>query len=642
MVGDVKRVLVTVIIMIFVSLPSTLWELFPNLIPNPGFEEDFDGDRIPDRWHKTVEKGGLLGEGNPGLKGGKAVFIDGKGVWRCRIKNIKPHKYYLFSLRIKREGWGDSEYPEITIFDKELYLNELFSWGEWIKLSWLIKSGDYKYTTLSLKSPGMSHRVWFDDLYLTEFTIQPILPMEGETFKGDMPRFEWLLPEDDMILSTELHLSQDENLRNVIILERFSPQGNSHQITENLKSGKWYWKTKVYKNRNEIASSDIRYFIVESQQSTDVSPLSHTLRYGYRGLANKMLADFFPIGIYGAGIKDLSELKEAGFNSVQTYSSDMGLLSSLILEAERRRLKVMVGVPGEAWKRDITSFFSRIRNSPGILSWYLADEPEGRGIPPSYIWRLNDYIHKMDSTHPTSLVLVRSKKTYDYGDGVDILMVDPYPIPQMPITWLSESIDEARMATFDEKPILAVIQAFDWSAFPAGEDKREWGRNPTYEEERCLSYLAIVHGAKGIFYYTYKGGKYNIRDYPEHWKGIKRIVWELNQIYPLLLASSTNQELDIEIESENLEGVKLQNKPSDIHYTVKFMDNMPSKKYPVVIKKGMYIIAVNVSDKPAKVKMYGSFFKNKVNVVFENRVISTKERKLADYFGPYEVHIYEI
>jgi hypothetical protein len=642
MVRNLRKILVALIIVIFVLLPSTSWEMFPNLIPNSGFEEDFDRNGIPDHWYKTAGGEGFLHGDSPGLKDGKAVFIDGKGIWRCRINNIKPHRYYLFSLRIKRDGWRDGEYPEIAIFDKELYLNELFSWGGWIKLSWLIKSGDYRYTTLSLKSPGMSHRVWFDDLYLTEFTIQPVLPIQGETFKGDMPRFEWLLPEDDMIFSNELHLSQDENFRNVIILERFSPQGNSHQIAENLKSGKWYWKTKVYKNRNEIASSDVRYFTVESQQSTDMSPSTCNLKHSYKGLANEMLADFFPIGIYGADVKDLSELKEAGFNSVHAYSSDVGLLSFLILEAERHHLKLMIGVPGEVWERDITPFFSRVRNSPGILSWYLADEPEGRGIPPSYIWRLNDYVHKMDSTHPTSLVLVRSKKAYDYGDGVDILLVDPYPIPKMPITWLSESIDEARVATFGEKPILAVIQAFDWSAFPVGEYKREWGRNPTYEEERCLTYLAIVHGAKGIFYYTYKGGKYNIRDYPEHWEGIKRIVWELNQIYPLLLAPSANQELDIEIESENLEGVKLQNKPSDVHYTVKFMDNMPFKKPPFVIKKGMYIIAVNVSDKPAKVKMYGSFLKDKVNVVFENRVLSVKERRLADYFGPYEVHIYEM
>jgi hypothetical protein len=633
-----KRGLISIIIVLSILVPSSLWELFPNLIPNPDFKESSNGDHIPCFWEKEVEDGGLLGIGDSGVKGGNAIFIKGKGTWRCNVKGIVPNRYYLFSIRVKRDGFMGGEYPEINIFDKTFRLNELFCRGGWVNLSRLIKSKEQRHTTISLKSPGMSHRVWFDNLYMTEFTIQPTSPIKGETIKGAKSEINWLLPENHMILSVKVQLSRNEDFNDTLAFENFSPQGNFYRLKENLKDGKWYWRASVYKNRKEIAASNSHDFLVKDSSPKTDKGLRHDPKKSMDESKKNLTADFFPIGIYGVGIEDIPEVKEAGFNSIQAYSSDIGFIRAFVIEAERYQVKAMIKIPNEAWKTDITSFFSRVRSSKGVLCWYLEDEPEGRGIPPSYIWRLNKYIHKMDPTHPTSLVLVRSKKAYDYGDGVDILMVDPYPIPLMPITWLSDSIDEARKATFNEKPIWAVIQAFDWSVYPVGEDKRKWGRNPTFEEERCLTYLAVVHGVKGIFYYTYKGGRYNIRDYPDHWNDIKRIVRQLNRIYPLLLAPAIDHNLDIKIEPEPSKD----HRPTGIHYSVRKVDKGLLKKCGSEMKEGIYIIAVNVTDKPLQVRMRSTFLDDRVNVVFEDRVIQTQERSLTDSFAPYEVHIYGI
>ena len=39
-----------------------------------------------------------------------------------------------------------------------------------------------------------------------------------------------------------------------------------------------------------------------------------------------------------------------------------------------------------------------------------------------------------------------------------------------------------------------------------------WKREPTEAELRAMTWLAVVHGVQGIFYYTYHGSRYFIRN----------------------------------------------------------------------------------------------------------------------------------
>ena len=606
----IKILLLTVYLSFFTSfLP--LYADFKNLIPNPSLEEDKDMDGLPDFWEM---EGGVKWE-KKGCYGKRSVSIFGKGVLRCKIEGIKPNKYYLLSFFVKRDGFRDGEYPYMKIFDQKFYLNELFSFGGWVKLSWLLKSENRDVTDFFLINPGMTHKLWFDCISLIEFSIRPISPLGGKAINGDLVNFMWEMPRTDHILDIEIEVSRDKGFKRKRIIRIASPKGNCCQI-KGLNKGKWYWRIGVFKNRKRIFMSKIQTFTVLNESTKPLlKPINKVDKIN--------LSNFFPIGIYGARIEAFSELKEAGFNSVQCYSRDLDTIEKFIKNAKRYGLKALICIPKEAWERDVSSFFSRVRSLESILAWYLEDEPEGRGVAPSYIWRLRDYIFKMDSRHPTALVIVRSKKAWDYGPAADILMIDTYPIPMMPLTWLSDSIDEARRAVFYEKPIWAVVQAFDWSK------SRLYGRNPTYEEERCLTYLSIVHGASGIFYYTFKSKNYYIKDYPKHWLDIKRIVKELNKVYPLLLAKDA---LDISISSNN----------KSIHHLTKFVDKGLISKYGKgIIKEGYYLIAVN-ADPISVVAEFRTNCFSKARVLFEERDIIIKDGKFTDYFGPYCVHIYSL
>jgi hypothetical protein len=283
----------------------------------------------------------------------------------------------------------------------------------------------------------------------------------------------------------------------------------------------------------------------------------------------------------------------------------------------------MIPYPDGEDQESLRAFLDEIKASQAILAWYLADEPEGSAVPPDYIWRWRQFLRSY-TPFPGAVVLVRAKRAWDYAPATDILMVDPYPIPHMPITWLSDSLEEAKQWG-GGRPVWAVIQAFDWSDVPLKDDPRSWGRYPTYAEERCLSYLALIHGAQGLFYYTFEAQKFGTEGYRQHWDNIKRVIAELRSIYPLLHATidSTHQ-ITVDI--------------PQIHWALKRVGKMDAE---CLIEEGHYLIAVNTVNKPLTAEFSIPPLYNKdIGVLFEKRVISIRKGRLIDAFEPYGVHIY--
>ena len=62
-------------------------------------------------------------------------------------------------------------------------------------------------------------------------------------------------------------------------------------------------------------------------------------------------------------------------------------------------------------------------------------------------------------------------------------MIDPYPVPHMPMTWLSDCLEEAARYVPKER-LWAVIQAFGGGK----HTKDGWPRRPQKLEMRCLTY----------------------------------------------------------------------------------------------------------------------------------------------------------
>ncbi len=167
------------------------------------------------------------------------------------------------------------------------------------------------------------------------------------------------------------------------------------------------------------------------------------------------------------------------------------------------------------------------RDAPALLCWYLSDEPAGRRIPPAQYVALYPKLKELDPYHPTTMVFCVPRKAHEYADALDILMVDPYPIPNGPVTRVSDTVDLVKRTAPAEVPIWCVPQAFG-----GGEG---WGREPTPREERCMTYLAIVHGATGIQYFI-RRPPMNNPFVGALWGDIRNMASEIKELTPVLLS----------------------------------------------------------------------------------------------------------
>ncbi|MGA1825692.1 MAG: hypothetical protein ACMUIP_13635 [bacterium] len=611
---------------------------FENLIEKPKFELYSSEIKLLEDSPEALDpKPKLEMDGHTSAQ---SISITGWCNWSTDINGVKPSTYYLLSFWVKRDAWKDGEYPYVSVFNQEIYLNELFFWGGWRRVSYIVNSGNNNRTTLKLISKGLTEKIQFDDLNLQEFKIIPLSPSNDELIKDKLPTFTWAIPDDTRVYSISIELARDTLFTNKKSYFLFSPEGNDFTLAETIQNGKWYWRLILNHSQIRLATSPIVSFtMLNAPSSSDNADLTYNYCTGKKKQSGK---NFFPIGIYSAKIETFKELKNAGFTLVQSYNHDPSFINNFASNGHKQGLKALCTLSTSSHTPNLSAFLRKIKNEPGLYGWYIADEPEGRGISPEYIWKWSRYIHSIDADHPTALVNVRSKMASDYGPAVDILMVDPYPVPHMPLTWLSNSIDEAREGVGDKKPVWAVIQAFNWAN--VGKDRaRGMGRYPTYEEMRCLTFLSLVHGAGGLMYFSYNAARENDPGL-KNWRNVKRIVSELKEIYPLLTASvciEPNSEKKFFLRSVSCKTCDdgedkardTDGNPS-VHYSVKKID-ADSMGY------GYWLIAVNVIDKDVSALFNCSGMDGStVHVLFEKRMCEISEGVFRDDFKAYEVHVY--
>jgi len=322
--------------------------------------------------------------------------------------------------------------------------------------------------------------------------------------------------------------------------------------------------------------------------------------------------DFFPVGIYSVKAEDLPAIKAAGFNAVQSYDSRPKALRHLVTVAGQQGLKFLAHI-GQ-YNQDLSL---QLGGQPEILGFYIEDEPEGRSVPPAQLERLRAALHKDHPGVLTAVAMLRPQMVKDYREAADIFMIDPYPIPNMPMTWLSDCLEEAARYV-PQKRLWAVIQAF-------GGDKHAkdgWPRQPTKAEMRCLTYLAVVHGAHGIFYFNHP----EVSSGQASWEGLQEIVKELQVLQPWLLVPNHIPRLQLEMTSPFK--VDASGRPA-----VHFCEKQQGRERLLVL--------VNVIDRPVSFSVHG--FPARVDWLteeFSQRKSVVRDGNIREALNPYEVRIY--
>jgi hypothetical protein len=247
------------------------------------------------------------------------------------------------------------------------------------------------------------------------------------------------------------------------------------------------------------------------------------------------------------------------------------------------------------------------RNHPALLAWYIADEPDARNFPADSLLETYKLIKEIDPYHPVSILLSSPRKSGAFRNMTDIVMTNPYPVPQGKILEVKDYTDITKENFWLEKPVWVVPQIFGGNEW--------WQREPTPREVRAMTYMAIIHGATGIQYFIRRGPN----SFPKSaatWDECGALAMEIAELAPDILA------------------------PYPVFEPTADIPGIHAKAWN---RAGLVTIAVvNERNEPAHFNLKMGEFNMTINadVMFEDRQVVIVEGVLNDIIDGYGTRIY--
>jgi len=227
---------------------------------------------------------------------------------------------------------------------------------------------------------------------------------------------------------------------------------------------------------------------------------------------------FFPIGAYGTEA-DLAEMAACGLNTAVVGASPEKA-ASLLLSARGLGMRLILHCPSQPEEalelaRALTSTPPQARP----LYFYVADEPELRSLDPAALATVRESLRSEIPWAATATAMVRPRFVSEYGPAYDAFFMDQYPVPGQPLTWLADSIAQARQEAGHGRQVWAVVQAFGGGRLaPYG-----WTRRPSFEEMQALACSALAEGVGGLLFCNWAATRQN----PSHQANLCRLVGRL-------------------------------------------------------------------------------------------------------------------
>jgi len=218
------------------------------------------------------------------------------------------------------------------------------------------------------------------------------------------------------------------------------------------------------------------------------------------------------------------------------------------------------GGPAEQLLRRIVTTFGA---HPGLGVYKGEDEPEWgqRPVPPMVA--AYDLVHALDPHHPLTIIqaprgTVESLRRYT--PAMDILGTDIYPVsapmgknsglPNKELSVVGDYTDRMRQVAGNRIAVWMTLQ-IAWSGILPPNQRVM----PTLHQERFMAYDAIIHGARGLFFF---GGHMPVgwegtdAQYGWSWtfwnRALKPVVKEIGEfspLYPALVAPDSAQQIRI-------------------------------------------------------------------------------------------------
>ncbi len=271
-----------------------------------------------------------------------------------------------------------------------------------------------------------------------------------------------------------------------------------------------------------------------------------------------------------------------------------------------------------------TDAVNSVKNNPSLIGYDLFDEPFFATFDQFVQGRhLYKRINKIDGYHP-SMTLYSSyiPEGKEATDWCDILATDPYWVPEGTLKGRSDINFVSKIVAYTKKRAdlankVTWIMPFDdyWS----GVHKRLISP----EEQICQTYLALIHGAKGIIYFSYPIRYSGIAD------AFRKLSKQIEVLSPAICAEDVKQNISYQ--------------PTPFE---------PEKgKYPLVqirLMKDdgneMIMLAANSSDRNVNVNYKSSSInaKYRISRIFKKKEYTVSNNKFTDKIEPFGVRAYKL
>lgn len=265
----------------------------------------------------------------------------------------------------------------------------------------------------------------------------------------------------------------------------------------------------------------------------------------YRMRADHVLLEngkpFFPLGFYNVSwtMPDAERLKMVENVSAWGYNTvHVGMRGE---EAKTDGYGAFLDACAKLGVRVITEFgeqfaektVARYRGKSAVLAWNPGDEPAPKGLTPATMFGRYDRFKQLDPDHLAYTVICVPSQYANYAAGTDVLAPDPYPVPRASIAQIYTRFKAAKAAADAvDTALWCVGQAFGGQRY---DKAGAWPREPTPDEFRGMSYLALMAGVKGIIYYVYDDGSFRLLESPALLAAAKAFPAELKTITPFVL-----------------------------------------------------------------------------------------------------------
>lgn len=350
---------------------------------------------------------------------------------------------------------------------------------------------------------------------------------------------------------------------------------------------------------------------------------------------------FFPIGPYAVMKKPFNGnsfdrafagLKEGGFNFAHTYQA--------VRDPEYHAAAVKYGFPCMSEARNLfpdEKFLDELAGRENIIGWVIGDDTSVHQSPASVL-ACNDSIKAVDPNRLTinadgvSRMGEECSGYADYVNATDVLAMELYPVEYD----LGHHSDSTCVAVIirDMKRFANDVATFGdgspkacWSIIQAFKGWGRWHHYPSRRQIYAMSFASIIHGAKGVTWYTYGGGGENegFNSTPERWKDMTFLAKFIGELVPALVEPECAQPGPAEIVS----GPKT--------------DPLGFGSVSMLLKRHggeSYLLTVNSSPEKVRARIRLEGVGGTAAVLHEKRTVRIADGAFEDDFKPFAVHVY--